>query len=82
MKSSTIYSKINCLLDKHNWNYSDQATSYEEKGIYISVCRFCEDCHKKQERQIIDFGRGMIWVSTNKYNKKEIREIKLRTLDI
>jgi len=39
-------------------------------------------CHKKQERQIIDFGRGMIWVSTNKYNKKEIREIKLRTLDI
>ena len=85
MKLSRIYSKIRCFLEKHHWDYNnqnDRIIFHDETGFYMSVCRFCKSCHKKQERQIIDMGRDMIWIRTDKYTKRELREINLRALEI
>ena len=36
VKLSTIYSKINCLLDKNNWNYIVTKSLLMKKWAYIS----------------------------------------------
>lgn len=82
MKLSTIYSKIKCVFNRHNWEYNNPKDEilFDDNGDYIKFSRFCKFCYKKQEREIIDLGRTILWLETKKYTKKELREINLRRL--
>jgi hypothetical protein len=77
------YSKIKCFFVEHDWNYNntkDEILFDSKSGEYIGYQRFCKRCCKKQARQIVDFGRTVLWVNTNKYSKQELREINLKKI--
>jgi hypothetical protein len=83
MKLSRICSRIKCLIKGHDWEYNnpkDEILFCEKTGEYIEFNRFCLCCYKKEKRQILDMGRNMIWVKTEKYTKQELRKINLRRL--
>ena len=76
------YSKIKCFFVEHDWSYNnpkdeDFDITEKEQSVYQ---RFCKRCHKKQKREIVDYGRTVLWVNTNRYSKQELREINLREL--
>lgn len=77
-----IISKIKCLLKKHKWIYNNPKDEilFDENGCYIQFSRFCNNCHKKQYREIVDLGRGMIWKDTKIYSSYEFRIINLKKL--
>ena len=77
------YSKIKCFFVKHDWNYNntkDEILFDSKSWEYIGYQRFCKRCYKKQVRQIVDYGRTVLWVNTNRYSKQELREINISKL--
>jgi len=95
MKLSTIYSKIKCFFGRHNWVYDHGKELVDVLDYSITInrvspvlfseerrlcTRFCDNCCKKQKREIVDYGRTILWVNTNRYSKQELREINLREL--
>jgi hypothetical protein len=76
------YSKIKCFFIKHDWNYNNPKDEilFDDNEEYIGYQRFCKRCHKKQTREIVDYGRTVLWVNTNRYSKQELREINISKL--
>jgi len=76
------YSKIKCFFVKHDYNYNNPKDEilFDSNGEYIGYQRFCKRCYKKQAREIVDFGRTVLWVNTNRYSKQELREINISKL--
>jgi hypothetical protein len=47
---------------------------------YQYPSRFCQCCHKKQKRLIMDFGRTILWKDTDELTLNETRQKKLKKI--
>jgi hypothetical protein len=82
--------RIKCFFGFHDWEYSsweDEVDTFYVHNIdylierqYHFPSRFCQCCFKKQRRQIVDLGRTILWINTDKLTSKEIRQKKLKKL--
>lgn len=87
--------RIKCFFGFHDWEYSsweEEGGAFSDiNHLYNKInelvekryqypSRFCQCCHKKQKRQIVDLGRTILWIDTDKLTLKEIRQKKLKNL--
>lgn len=86
------YSKIKCFFGKHIWKYNTPTLLYKKEfliggspgqveiPIESKTTRICENCFRKEARNIVDLGRTILWQKTNEYTTVELREINLNRL--
>jgi hypothetical protein len=82
-----------CFFGYHTWEYtgpSDAELKFHiQKEIWIPVnnvhielqtTKFYNRCFRKEIRNIIDMGRGIIWRKTKRYTISELRTIRLKEI--